>query len=283
MNETSAPTTDCAIYLYCLARPECLSTLQDLRLAQDLFGVDKRYPVTTLEDGVEATSVVAVISEVDSAEFSEANLQDLSWLGPRAQRHEAIVGHVMTVSPLLPVKFGAIFSSRSKLKKFIHQHQVAIVSALDDLRDKAEWSVKGYLIESEALPMLLASDATLQSRLAALSSSPGARYIQQRQLDTATEAVLSTWLTQVTQDIHTALALHAANSSALRCHASTVTGRTERMVFNVSFLLADAAIADFRATITALQTAYHGSGLMLELRGPWPAYNFCPTLAEGGS
>jgi hypothetical protein len=252
-----------------------------LTIAQDLLGVDERYPVTVLKDEESGTEMVAVIGEVDPAEFSEHNLQDLSWLGPRAQRHEAIVGRIMGASTLLPVKFGALFSSRSSLKKFMNRHRAAIATALDDLRDKAEWSVKGYLVEAEALPMVVAADAKIQSQLAALSFSPGIRYIQQKQLDAMIETALRTWLTGVNHDLQNILALHDADSTVLRCHASRVSGRPERMVFNVSFLLADTALADFHATLTEHQTAYQGSGLTLELRGPWPAYNFCPTLSEG--
>lgn len=269
-------TPDRAIYLYCLARPECLPVIQDSTREQNLPGVDERYPVTALEDG--ENEAVAVIGEVDPAEFSEHNLQMLSWLGVRAQRHEAVVERVMGASPVLPVKFGTLFSSHASLREFIGRHRVDIVLALDDLRDKAEWSVKGYLVETLALPIVLAADDEIQSRLAALSQSPGARYIQQRQLDAKIEAALHAWLARATDAIQSALVLHAVASTSLRYHSSAVTGRPARMVFNASFLLTDTAY--FFAALTEQQTAYKGSGLTLELQGPWPPYNFCPTLAE---
>lgn len=257
-----------AIYLYCLARQECLSAIQGLT------GVDERYPVIALE----GNETVAVISEVDPADFSEHNLQTLSWLGSRAQRHEAVVERVMGASAVLPVKFGTLFHSCASLQEFMGRHRASIALALDDLKDKAEWSVKGYLVEAQARTNVVTSDAEIQSRLAALSPSPGARYIQQRQLDVKIEAALHAWLARVTQDIHSVLALHAVASTPLRCHSSSVTGRTERMVFNASFLLNDTA--DFRAALTEQQAAYQGSGLTLELQGPWPPYNFCPKLTE---
>ena len=259
-----------AIYLYCLVSPEGFSAVYD---QENQPGVDERYPVTALHQN----GIVSVIGEVDPAEFSESNLNTLSWLGIRAQRHEAIVEQAMTASTVLPVKFGTLFSCRERLIEFTERHRTSIDQALDTLRGKLEWSVKGFLADRVALPIVVAQDDQIQSGLAALSQSPGARYIQQRQLDAKTEAAMHAWVVRATDDIHRALAMHATASCLLRCHSNSVTGRSARMVFNYSFLLTDTA--DFIAELTALQHTYRQYGLTLELQGPWPPYNFCPPLA----
>ena len=277
MTDSPAEASGLGIYLSCLARPESLTVVRGSTIEQDLRGVDERYPVTALEEA----GVVAVIGEVDTGEFCEQNLQTLTWVGPRAFRHETVVERIMVASPVLPVKFGTIFRSRTSLKEFLGRHREGIVRVLDDLRDKAEWSVKGYLVEEEARRIVAAADPAIQSRVAALPPSPGARYLQQKQLDGMIEAALRAWVERVNHDLHEALALHAVASTELRCHASAVTGRPERMVFNRSFLLTSAALPDFRAVLSHPLHAHQGTGLALELRGPWPPYNFCPTLCEG--
>jgi len=277
MTDSPAEASGLGIYLYCLARPEGLSVVRGSTKELALRGVDERYPVTTLEEA----GVMAVIGEVDPGEFCDQNLQTLSWVGPRAYLHEEVVERIMGVSPVLPVKFGTIFRSRTSLQEFLGRHREGIVQVLDDLHDKAEWSVKGYLIEEEARPILAAADPAIQSRVAALPSSPGARYLQQKQLDAMIEAALHAGVARVTHDLHEVLALHAVASTELRCHASAVTGRPERMVFNRSFLVTDADLPDFRAVLSDQRHAYKIIGLTLELRGPWPPYNFCPTLSEG--
>ena len=277
MTDVHGAASGLAIYLYCLARLECLSVVRE-SAEPFLHGVDGRYPVTTLDQ--QDDGVVAVIGQVDPAEFSDQNLQALDWLGPRAQRHEAVVERVMDVSPVLPVKFGTMFRSRASLKKFLGRHREDIVRVLDELRDKTEWSVKGYLVEEDARRIIAAEDTEIQSRRAALSQSPGVRYLQQKQLDAKIEAVLKAGVARVTHDLHQALALHAVDSTALRLHASAVTGRPERMVFNGSFLLISETLPNFRAALSDQQHAHQGTGLTLELRGPWPPYNFCPTFSE---
>ncbi len=277
MTDSHAGVSSLGIYLYCLARPECLPLVKGLA-EQDLHGVDERYPVVALEDA----GIVAVIGQVNSGEFCDQNLQALPWVGPRAFRHEAVVERIMRASPVLPVKFGTIFRSRASLEEFLGRHRESIVRVLDDVRDKAEWSVKGYLVQEEARRAVCASDPAIRSRLAALPSSPGARYLQQKQLDAAIDAALRLWVARVSGDLCESLAAHAVASSALRCHGSAVTGRPERMVLNRSFLVTSEALPDFRAAISDQQHAQEGTGLTVELRGPWPPYNFCPTLSEGG-
>ncbi len=272
MSDSVAST---GIYLYCLARIDCLATVQTLA-AQKGLSVDTDYGVAALP----SAGVVAVISEVLLSEFSEANLQDLSWLGERALRHEAVVARIMAVSPVLPVKFGTLYHSRESLKLFMDQHHSAIDQALDKLRDRAEWSVKGYLVGEDARNIIAAEDSDIQARRAAMSPSPGVRYLQQKQLDSKIDAALEGALARISHDLGEALALRAEGAAALRLHASAVTGRAERMVFNSGYLLGPDTIDDFRSALAEQQEAYTPIGLSLELRGPWPPYNFCPELGS---
>lgn len=278
MTASPAEAPSLGVYLYCLARPECIPVVNGLA-EQEVRGVDERYPVVALQEA----GMVAVIGEVDTGEFCDQNLQALPWVGPRALRHEAVVERLMGVSPVLPVKFGTIFRSQARLKEFLRRHREDIVRVLDDLRDKTEWSVKGYLVEEEARGIVSATDPAIQARVAALSASPGARYLQQKQLDAVIEAALRAWLERATGDLQEVLDLHAVAATELRCHASAVSGRPERMVFNCSFLVTSAASPHFQAAFSDQQRAYKGSGMTLELRGPWPPYNFCPALSDAES
>jgi len=262
------------VYLYCLARPECVAAVQRLP-ERDLHGVDERFPVMARAEA----GVAAVIGDVAIGEFSDQNLQTLSWVAPRAGRHEAVVERIMDVSPVLPARFGTIFRSQASLTEFLDRHSADIVRGLEDLQSKSEWSVKGYLVEEEARRVVAAADSEIQTRLAALSPSPGARYLQQKQLQAMMAVALETAVARVSQDLHQTLASHAAASTALRCHTSVVTGRQERMVFNSSFLLTADRLPDFRATLSRQQDCCQGIGLSLELRGPWPPYHLCPDLS----
>src|SRR3972149_5023552 len=168
MTDSHTEPSSLGIYLYCLARPECLPVVKG-PAEQDLRGVDERYPVGALEEA----GVGAGVGDVGSGEFCDQNLQKLPWVAPRACRHEAVVERIMGASPVLPVKFGTIFRSRTSLKEFLGRHREDSVRALDELRDKTEWSVKGYLDEEEARQIVTAADPAIQSRLSGPLPPPG--------------------------------------------------------------------------------------------------------------
>ena len=275
MSAQQAEICTSVVYLYCLSRSECLSVVNAMA-AEGLQGVDERYPVMTLE----VSDMVAVIGQVHAEDFSEKNLQTLEWVGKRAFQHEAIVEQVMQVATVLPVKFGTIFRSMDSLKEFLERHQQRIAQVLDTLRGKSEWSVKGYLVQEQAEKMVCATDAAIQSQVAAMSASPGVRYLQERQLAAKLEMALRNWLDHVSTEVKEALLSQAVDATDLRCHTSAVTGRTERMVFNCSFLVANEGLDAFRSMLSAQQQTHEQTGLTLELRGPWPPYNFCPALSE---
>lgn len=263
------------IYLYCLAPPESRAAVHELA-AQGLAGIDERHPVSMLED----SAVVAVVGEVELADFSEQNLQTLAWLGPRALRHEAVVERVMGLSPVLPVKFGTLFANRARLNTFLEQNGDRIVRVLVELGDSAEWSVKAHLSDELARANLLANDPSLQSQAASMSTAPGRRYLQQKQFDATVNVALQAWIERITRELHGALATGAVASAELRCHARALTGRVDRMVFNCSFLVTPATLVDFQEKVAALERLHHGTGLSFELKGPWPPYNFCGAVFE---
>jgi hypothetical protein len=271
--------TEPGVYLYCLARPAALSRVLGLA-GQGVVGVDGPGAVIGLSN---VSGVVGVVSEIDIAEFSEQNMQSLPWIAERAERHEMVVGRVMAASPVLPVKFGTVFRSRTSLLEFLDRHSSAIENGLLCLQGKAEWSVKGFLVEARARQIIAAEDEAIVTRRAALSSSPGLRYLQQKQLDRSLENALEEGLARVASALQLALAPHALASCALRCHSSLVTGRVERQVFSASYLLRPDMLDEFRSSVSEQQQAHDMMGLSLELLGPWPPYNFCPDLTGTAS
>jgi hypothetical protein len=276
MNAMAAHPAARGVYLYCLARFAGVQAFGGTG-GDSLAGVDERFPVTVLE----AAGIAAVIGDIDPREFTDENLQALSWLAPRAMRHEAVIERVMAASAVLPVKFGTIFVNRDSLTEFLIRHRQRIESVLDDLTDRQEWSVKGYVNQPKARELMLGRDPEIGARLAALSPAPGLRYLQQKGLEPYIERALSGWVRRGTDAMLGALLEHAAGSAALRCHPNSVTGRLDRMVFNCSFLLDPGALEGFRAAFDDQAGCCTGTGLTFELKGPWPPYNFCPALADG--
>jgi len=262
-----------SIYLYCLASPACVAVVKRLAKKKDA-GIDGSSALLTLEMG----GIVAVIGEVDAGEFNEQNLQSMEWVGQRAYHHAELVQKIMGSASVLPVRFGTLFESTESLTRLLTQHSERIVAFLEKLRGKAEWGVTAYLDEERARSSVREENPAIQARIASMSSAPGARYLQQKQVDVMLDAALRVWLADQVRHMGEALAAHAVENAELRLFSSDESGRPERMVFNGAFLLNDLDLPAFRETLFALHAAGSEGGLTLELKGPWPAYNFCPDL-----
>jgi len=272
------------LYLYCLAgsawdwarEPERVAAFD--RLAREgLRGVDDRHPIQMLH----AEGIVAVCSTVQAADFLDENMQQLQWLAPRAMRHDSVAAAVMRMAPVLPVRFGRLFHGRHSLLAFLERHHADMLWRLDQLRDKSEWSVKGYLDEERVRRVQTDTDPALRSsRGGCLSNSNsfGARFLQQKRFDEAVERAIQTHVTRCANEVQQGLAAHAVASNMLRCHGSALSGYVERMVFNISFLVDRQRLGVFRDEVWVRCDGMARTGLSLEMSGPWPPCNFCDEL-----
>lgn len=260
------------IYLYCLAR---LSRLPPLPL--EGRGLDGAGPLEVAG----FRDLAAVWSPVPLADFcgpeAAARLRDLTWIGPRVIRHQKVVTGVMRHSPVLPTRFGTIFTSAASLARLLHRGHDTIAASLERFTGREEWAVKGLLDRPAAKEKLfslkLAGEA---ARLQDLS--PGKRYFQEQRLQAAVDRELSRWVAEVSRGLWGDLQGYASEVRERRLLSRQATGSEQDMVLNWAFLVPEAAVSRFRAEIEAANARFADHGLGLEATGPWPPYSFCPSL-----
>ena len=144
--------------------------------------------------------LAAVWSPVSLEDFcgpeAEERLQDLTWIGPRVIRHQEVVAGVMRHSPVLPARFGTIFSSAANLEEVLQRHHDTIAGFLERLTDQEEWAVKGML--DRPGPKRSCSPSSWPRRRTDLEAlSPGKRYFQEQRLRAACDQELQQWLQEV--------------------------------------------------------------------------------------
>jgi hypothetical protein len=260
-----------AIYLYCLAR----SGLPQLGCES---GPDKTIPLSRYS----FQALTAVVSAVSLEEFSgpdaEARLQDLSWIGPRACRHEAVVETVMRYSPIFPVPFGTIFSSPEKLQDFLRNHHDRIATFLAQVEGRDEWAVKGLLDAASAKQSFFAEflKRTLPDRQAL---TPGRRYFEEKRLQKQMEKEWQCRLEGVGKKLADNLSRHAAAFYRRKIPPREAPGADEAMLLNWAFLVQRSRLPEFRACLDRNSARYQDLGLQLRLSGPWPPYSFRPMLS----
>lgn len=263
------------IYLFCFARLHQVS-IQDIAGPDDYYSV---YPWMFM-------GVTAILSKVPLDEYcgpsAESRMKDLAWIGPRACRHENIVEQVMCHSPVVPARFGTIFSSMNRLEDFLKVHGKTILECLDHLADKQEWALKGLIDMARAKEKLVSEIiAGEMQRLASLH--PGARYFQEKRIHNHAGSELNRRLKKIYEEITDDLSALASDVYSGRLLSKDASGTDMDMFMNTAYLVPLNCVKDFHARVDRGNGAYAQNGLVFKLSGPWPPYSFCPSFeTEGG-
>ena len=243
-----------------------------------LEGIDESGPVRALDLG--GSTAVVVDVDLDAFEMAMTNGPnggpDPDWVVPRALRHERVLDVVLDRSPVLPVRFGALFSSVGALAAMAAEHDAAIALFLESLGDKREWSLRGYVDLDAAADRLLEADPELSARRARLPDAPGARYFQEKKLREDARREARRAASAAPSAVRRALRAVATDVRTLPLRSDEDPRR--EMILHEAVLLArgtePVALADAERAATEAV-----SGLLtLEPTGPWPPFHFCPGL-----
>jgi len=265
-----------ALYLFCFARSNLVGELEG-------NGVDSQHPLSVFR---RFPNLCAVLDKVCLEDFcggaAELRMRDLAWVGPRALRHEAVVEEVMRHSPVLPARFGTLFSSQERLAEFVDRHAAAISQFLERVAEQEEWSVRGLLDKKQAGRALTSVSLAAQAaQLAALL--PGRRYFEEQRIRAGAEKELCLWLKETRRQVANQLMKQASDF----CDCASVPLEPPEsgieVVVNWAFLLPKRAMPAFRVRIDQVNEKHAMGGLVLELSGPWPPYHFVPPLTMGAA
>lgn len=261
------------IYLYGFALTARLAALKPNSITGPI-GLDGG-PVSQMP----YNDIAALASRVPIGDFSgpvaEANLKDLAWVGPRACRHQEVVEAIMQCSPVLPARFGTLFSSSQPLLELCHRHYDIISGFLKEADHKAEWGLKGFLDRSQARKSL---NPDPNRKREATPPSPGKAYFLQKKRAAEMEQALNRELKQIFNAIWKDLQQYAARFCERKTLSRASTGLEMDMVLNWAFLLDTDQQDRFAAALEQARTAHSRHGLRFELSGPWPPYSFAPNL-----
>lgn len=258
------------IYLFCLTPENPLPQVTGT-------GINGKHPLAIETIG----KVAAIFSEVDLEDFSgpeaQTGLEDLAWIGPRALRHEEVIMAVMEQVPVLPVRFGTVFSSLEAMKEPLRRHRDTLSRFFRDTAGKKEWGLRAYVdrpqVRSQIMAVRLAAE---KEKLVSLS--PGKRYFLEQKIKGAVEREVISWLKGKGEDIMRIAQEVASSFSERRLLSREVTGMDEEMFFHGAFLVPDRSV-DILQGLTGEWNRHHEvQGIRLELSGPWPPYHFTPVL-----
>jgi len=218
---------------------------------------------------VTAGPVAAVVGPVDVAQFEgpalERNLATAGWLETVVLRHEQVVESLVGPEPVLPMRFGSIFSGRDALWAMLEGNGAALTELLQALRGRVELGVTVRGRPAPPTPQEASGDG----------AGTGRDYLRRRQAELSASRRAADNSAALADDIHRALAAAAERAAVLASRRSDPD-----LVLTAAYLVRHESAADFCRNAEAVGAA-HAPACAVEVTGPWPPYSFTSIDVSG--
>lgn len=180
-------------------------------------------------------------------------------------------------TPVVPLRFCTIYKNLEGLFMAVMPHKEKILSFLNYISDKLEWSVKVFCDKTVVMNNY---DRTKEQSPSGNQTSllPGEAYLLTKKARKVQEERFRIDLQTYLKDIDFTLSQYADRYRFLQYTNKKIHSRSLDMVMNTAFLVEEKALNVFKNTLDTLAEKYKDEGLVFELSGPWPPYNFCPAL-----
>ncbi len=252
------------LYLYGVVRA-------GTEIPADLPGIDGEGSVSTINGG----RLGALVGHTSRDGFESDEPPDPAWVVPRALNHEFVVEQMLQRGPILPVRFGALFSTRDAVAAWTALNHDAIARFLDHVADKQEWTLKIQVETDAALDTLVDRDPAWSEKARRLPASAGARYFQEKRLREEARQHVRLQARAATETVRRA-ACALAEERILVARKSDQPG--VEPVASLAYLVPRDQVADLLNQ--ARRVAAESACLRLIPSGPWPPAHFCPPLRE---
>jgi hypothetical protein len=207
----------------------------------------------------------AVVCTVDLDEFGEEklaqNLEDLSWLEDVARCHHDVVFAAATAGTVAPMRLVTICADDDSVRARIEAVYDDLSHALARVEGRSEWSVKLFAPRQEA-----------PAASAAGRPTSGADYLRRKREQADARRSSSADSLRTAEEVHETLKTSVAAARVLPPQDPRLTGRTDTMILNGAYLVADEDGEGFAHLVERLAELH--PTLEIELKGPWPPYSF---------
>jgi hypothetical protein len=236
-------------------------------------------PVTLPNAGVAGTPVelvevgdlAALVSRLDAARYGEdtwrEHAEDPKWLAAFATDHQAVLGEVAATCDVLPFRIPGMYDDEARLRAVLETDQELLHRGLEAVRDHVEWGVQVFLVgepEKEPAPRHASGRDYLRYR----SEQAGSR---ERVAEERKSIVLAAY--GLIADASTHSVTNPPQDPAL-------SKRQEPMLLNSAHLVPRNREEPFFTVLGQVQKELRGSGMAVEVSGPWPPYNFVHLATE---
>jgi len=215
---------------------------------------------------VEAHGLAAAVSELPADRFGEGEFrthaEDPVWLQDLASAHHRVLASIAVDGDVVPLRMPTLCRSRESVLALLDTQGDALRHTLTSVSGRVEWGVKLY---AEPRP---AEEQQVQA-------ASGRDYLGQRMAQGRARDEERLRRGDAVRACHEALSSAADQAVVNAPQDPALSGRREPMVLNGAYLVARERESDFRAALDAQAAGpCRAAGILAELTGPWPPYNF---------
>jgi hypothetical protein len=264
-------TSRTATYLYCLVQSARAPSLR--RAPAGLPGAQKP---RLLDVG---SGLWCVVADAPLERYGEEpiarGLKDLKWVSACALAHEAVVEHAALLGTVLPMKLFTLFHDDARALEHVRRQRRQIERVLGRVKGREEWGVRVLLDEVRALASARAQAARGAAKMAraagAKKASAGVAFLARKKAEHDLAASLLDDARSAADALFEALSKRADDAHRRPPPPGEIG---KRALLDAAFLVGAKKGRGFRAAAEKQRDALAGAGLVVEVTGPWPPYNF---------
>lgn len=239
-------------------------------------GVDfaKRIKIFSFKD------IEAIIGELDLLKFDpelikEKLLSDTKWAEENIRRYHEVIDRAFRISVVIPMKFGTIYKTKISLIEMLEKYYRQFKNLIPRLQDKKEWGVKSYLDHQKFIEGLKKKNKEIQKLEKRRSSVlEGMKWYIEQKIDEIIADESEGEIEKELQYLVEKLEKHAEKVRLNEALSKDIQEPGREMIMNAACLVKNDALPSFRDLFQELAKEATRRGMMLELTGPWPPYNF---------
>jgi hypothetical protein len=239
-------------------------------IARGLHGVEPGTGVEVVTEG----PVAALVSAVPYPEYGDErlrqNLEDIEWLERVARAHEAVQARALEATTIVPLRLCTLYREQDGVRRFLNANADSVLDSLARLDGCAEWGLKLFAGRPPSASPAAATDA----------ERSGAGYLAQRRQERALADEATERRALAAEKIHDRMTDFAREATLNPPQRPELHGREETMVLNGAYLVERSREPALEQLVERLRSEFEPAGFVLELTGPWPAYNFVSSASE---
>jgi hypothetical protein len=236
--------------------------------------VDGNEPLTGFPPGIAETHVWvfdvegfgAIVSRLPAEGFGvqdwEQNASNVGWLGRVARQHHEVLQYACMNTAVVPTRLPSLYGSLASLADTLHAAGDRLKQDLRRIQGKLEWAVKVYRTPKEETAAATEGSTSGSDYLLARSRALGARSADREQLR------------EQVGEIHESLGEVSAEYVRNQPQDAALSGRREQMLLNGAYLVDRVEVPHFLELASKIADSSLAKCLVVEVTGPWPAYNF---------